>query len=95
MDLHVASKTDRGRLREINEDSLLADLPLVAVADGMGGHVAGEVASKLAVEVLGSWKERLADRGNKDLARVLKEAFTAANAAIPALQAQTAPRPGS
>ena len=82
MDLHVASKTDRGRLREINEDSLLNDLPLVAVADGMGGHVAGEVASKLAVDVLGTWKPKLADRGNKDVAELLKDAFREANAAI-------------
>jgi protein phosphatase len=82
MDLEIASKTDRGRLREINEDSLLTDLPLIAVADGMGGHVAGEVASKLAVEVLGSWKQRLAERGTKDVGQILKEAFREANDAI-------------
>jgi protein phosphatase len=82
VELRIASKTDRGQLREINEDSLLAELPLVAVADGMGGHVAGEVASKIAVEVLGSWKDRLGDRGNKSAADLLKDAFREANAAI-------------
>jgi protein phosphatase len=39
-------------VRELNEDSLLADPPLFVVADGVGGHAAGEVASGLAVERL-------------------------------------------
>jgi serine/threonine protein phosphatase PrpC len=45
--------TDAGRVRELNEDSLLAEPPLFAVADGVGGHAAGEVASGLAVAGLG------------------------------------------
>lgn len=44
--------TDIGRARERNEDSYLAQEPLFAVADGMGGHRAGDVASALALQTL-------------------------------------------
>jgi len=46
--------TDKGKVRENNEDSVLVDeeLGLAAVADGMGGHSAGELASSMAVRML-------------------------------------------
>lgn len=47
-----AARTDVGRIRSHNEDTVLADPPLFAVADGLGGHEAGEVASQIAVETL-------------------------------------------
>jgi len=57
--LDIGTATDVGRVREANEDSFFAVRPaggdgeaLVAVADGMGGHNAGEVASALAVQAL-------------------------------------------
>jgi protein phosphatase len=66
MQLRVATETDRGFVREINEDSLIAEPPLLAVADGVGGHNAGEVASALAVGVLTQWIPTLVrDGGNK------------------------------
>ena len=45
--------TDVGRVREHNEDSVLADRTVFVVADGMGGHAAGEVASGIVTATLG------------------------------------------
>ncbi len=54
MEFTVASRTDVGRVRTNNEDNFLVDegLGLFIVADGMGGHSAGEVASETACSVL-------------------------------------------
>jgi|LauGreDrversion4_2_1035121.scaffolds.fasta_scaffold25690_5 protein phosphatase len=52
MQLRWGTHTDTGKVRQQNEDALLAEAGLFAVADGMGGHNAGEVASALAVTTL-------------------------------------------
>lgn len=50
--LRAGAATDAGMVRAQNEDNLLMAEPLFAVADGMGGHAAGEVASETAIETL-------------------------------------------
>ena len=52
MKLRVGASSDIGQARERNEDRYLTSPPLYVVADGMGGHRGGEVASALAVDVL-------------------------------------------
>jgi PPM family protein phosphatase len=55
--MKVAAKSDIGRVRTNNEDCLLVDerLDLLIVADGMGGHAGGAVASALAVGAIASY----------------------------------------
>jgi serine/threonine protein phosphatase PrpC len=52
VDIDFGAYTDTGKVREINQDRALATKKLFAVADGMGGHVGGEVAAELALEEL-------------------------------------------
>ncbi|WP_395659522.1 PP2C family protein-serine/threonine phosphatase [Nocardioides sp.] len=59
VELHHGAATDVGRVREVNEDAHLAVPPVFVVADGMGGHEGGDVASAIVVEEFG----RLAERG--------------------------------
>ncbi|MBP7146096.1 MAG: Stp1/IreP family PP2C-type Ser/Thr phosphatase [Acidobacteria bacterium] len=83
MELTGAGRTDRGRVRPHNEDALLIDVSrgLFAVADGMGGHAAGEVASRLAIETIDSLLQQPAG-GETDPTARLREAIDEANRRI-------------
>ncbi len=59
VELHHGSATDTGLVREINEDAFLVAPPVFVVADGMGGHDRGDVASRIVVEEF----TRLAENG--------------------------------
>jgi serine/threonine protein phosphatase PrpC len=63
MKIRYAAKTDVGMKRTHNEDyfSLVEDEQLFIVADGMGGHAMGEVASKMAADTLGEFYQRTKD----------------------------------
>lgn len=77
--LEAGSATDVGLVRSNNQDKLLLAEPLYAVADGMGGAAAGEVASATAVQTLG---EQLLGRGGLASPEDLLEAAQAANRAV-------------
>jgi protein phosphatase len=72
-----AFRTDTGRQRNANEDSVLTRSPLFVVADGMGGAQAGEVASKTAAESFAA-----AELPQAPPERVLRETIEAANRTI-------------
>ncbi|WP_395640590.1 PP2C family protein-serine/threonine phosphatase [Pseudolysinimonas sp.] len=67
--LDWAGRSDVGRKRAVNEDSVLVGPPIFAVADGMGGHAAGDRASAAVVERLAALRAE-ADHGYLDLARL-------------------------
>jgi serine/threonine protein phosphatase PrpC len=74
--LRSGSATDVGRVRPVNQDMPLVRPNLYAVADGMGGHVGGEVAARVAVETLDQAFDRTQSVSG------LREAFSEANAAV-------------
>ena len=77
-ELQVGAATDTGRLRPENEDNLLVADGIFVVADGMGGHEAGEVASQIAVDRIGE----LLSGPDLPTANDVVEAITTANSDI-------------
>lgn len=81
--LNFVAVSDRGLVRGNNEDSAYAGPHLLLLADGMGGHAAGEVASQLMVQHM----EHLdRDPGDADILALLGAAADDANASIKAHQ---------
>lgn len=80
--------TDIGRVRKINEDAFYNDpdnLGLYIVADGMGGHLAGEVASALAVDTLSSLLREPLKKGGlrkRQIEELLRDAVVETNRTI-------------
>ena len=81
MHVRAFAATDRGRVRKGNEDAHHRGSTLFAVADGLGGRRAGEVASKTAIDALARF-ERARPDGLEAAGRTLAEGFAAANRAV-------------
>lgn len=79
--LRYAARSDRGLVRANNEDSVYAGARLLALADGMGGHAAGEVASQLVIAALAHLDD---DEPGGDLLSKLDAAVRSGNSAIAA-----------
>ncbi|HUL99745.1 MAG TPA: protein phosphatase 2C domain-containing protein [Mycobacterium sp.] len=79
--LRYAARSDRGLVRANNEDSVYAGARLLALADGMGGHAAGEIASQLVIAALAHLDD---DEPGGDLLAKLDQAVREGNAAIAA-----------
>ncbi|ODT94564.1 MAG: protein phosphatase [Pseudonocardia sp. SCN 72-86] len=77
--LRYSARSDRGLVRQNNQDAVYAGPRLLALADGMGGHAAGEVASSLVISALAPLDE---DDPGDDLLGQLRDATFQGNAAI-------------
>jgi protein phosphatase len=76
LSLRFAARSDVGLLRDLNEDAMYAGPRLLAIADGMGGHAAGEVASRIAIESVAPLDD---ESPGSDLVGTLRDAVETAS----------------
>ncbi|MFH1490655.1 MAG: protein phosphatase 2C domain-containing protein [Pseudomonadota bacterium] len=78
MKLRAVGKSDVGLKRRLNEDSyvIAPDLDLYVLADGMGGHKAGEVASRMAVETISDYWRKVRDNKPPSFLEPMKGDYT-------------------
>jgi protein phosphatase len=91
LQLRSAAVTDRGLVRAANQDAVFAGSRLLAVADGMGGMAAGDLASAIVIDAIGPLE---ADHADGQLVDVLREAIEDAGARIRAAVAEDPTRDG-
>ena len=89
--LRYAARSDRGLVRQNNQDAVYAGPRLLALADGMGGHAAGEIASKAVIAAFVPLDD---DEPGNDLLDQLHEATLAGNTAISDLVREDPEREG-
>jgi protein phosphatase len=89
--LRYAARSDRGLVRQNNQDAVYAGPRLLALADGMGGHAAGEIAAKAVIAAFAPLDD---DEPGNDLLDQLHEATLAGNAAISELIREDPEREG-
>lgn len=86
--MQYGAVSDIGKIRKINEDNYHvgtdADFPYVIVADGMGGHQAGEVASMMVVDIISNHLAKYLDKklDYVEVSEVIRQAFVSANRII-------------
>lgn len=89
---HAGAVTDVGKIRDINEDSYFASRSIIAVADGVGGAAAGEIASSLAIDEVKKLREVSA---SDDAEAVAEQVAAAVDSAREHIQANVEENPES
>jgi protein phosphatase len=68
------AKTDVGLMRDVNQDAYLVSEPMYVVADGIGGHIAGDIASSTAVDVISDEQKNVDPANPESLVSVIRRA---------------------
>ncbi len=80
--MNAAGLTDTGKIRKNNEDNFIVDIPLLIVADGMGGAVGGEIASSIAVKTISESLRNISYTTDSETTEAVKQAIIKADSEI-------------